>query len=67
MSLIQQNSSLYFFVFFSPKYILKDMTDEIKHIGQQTSRTVCSVLYLAHQNISHWTKVLTELDTSADY
>ena len=47
--LIQQNSSFHFSPFFlfifSPKYTLKDLTDKIKHNGQQTSWTPCFDLY----------------------
>ena len=43
------------------KYRWKDMTDTIKQFEQQTSWTLCSVLYLVHPkikfHISYWTKL----------
>ena len=43
---------------FLSKYTWKNMTETIKHFGQQTSSTLCSVLYLVHQkikfHISYW-------------
>ena len=46
------------------KYTWKDMKDTIRHFGQQTSSTLCFVLYLVHPkikfHISYWTKVVTD-------
>ena len=43
------------------KYTWNDMTDTIKHFEQQTSSTLCSVMYLVHPKIkfhlSYWTKL----------
>ena len=36
----------------SSKYTRKDMTDTMKHFEQQTSSTLCSVLYLVHPKSS---------------
>ena len=61
--LIQQNPRFEFFfaclifffsflwTFLSSKYTRKDMTNTMKHFEQQTSSTLCSVLYLAHPKI----------------
>ena len=60
--LIQQNSrfeffllAYFFFQFFwtcLSKYTRKDMSDTMKHFEQQTSSTLCSVLYLVHPKSS---------------
>ena len=45
---------IFFFSFlwaFLSKYTRKDMTNTMKHFEQQTSSTLCSVLYLAHPKI----------------
>ena len=67
--LIQQNSRFFFFCLLDflfqflwtclSKYTWKNVTDTIKHFEQQTSSTLCSVLYLVHPkikfHISYWT------------
>ena len=60
--LIQQNSSFCFcfcFCFFVSflrtclsKYTRKDITETMKHFEQQTSSTLCSLLYLTHPKSS---------------
>ena len=49
-SKIQAFTFLRAFIYFTwwSKYTWKDMTDTIKHFEQQTSSTLCSVLYLVH-------------------
>ena len=49
------------------KYTRKDMTDTMKHFEQQTSSTLCSVLYLVHPKSSSIFQSCEQLksDTSA--